>query len=184
MATAKCVNMHNVNASKPSLAHSGLRWLWLALVFLVLDQASKLYVIANFNLYESINVMPMFNLTYVRNEGAAFSFLADSGGWQRWFFTAIAITISGVLLYWLRGLRANEKLMSIAYSLVLSGAIGNLIDRVSYGYVVDFLDVYYDSYRWPAFNIADAAICIGAALIIYDAFTNKTDESKAKETTS
>jgi len=174
--------MHSVpmtdTAAKPSLAQSGLRWLWLALIMLVLDQASKLYVVANFSLYESIAVMPMFNLTYVRNEGAAFSFLSDAGGWQRWFFTAIALTISGVLLYWMRGLHASQKLMSIAYSLVLSGAIGNLIDRVSYGYVVDFLDVYYDSYRWPAFNIADAAICIGAFLIVYDAFTNKENSAK------
>jgi len=174
--------MHSVpmtdTAAKPSLAQSGLRWLWLALIMLVLDQASKLYVVANFSLYESIAVMPMFNLTYVRNEGAAFSFLSDAGGWQRWFFTAIALTISGVLLYWMRGLHASQKLMSIAYSLVLSGAIGNLIDRVSYGYVVDFLDVYYVSYRWPAFNIADAAICIGAFLIVYDAFTNKENSAK------
>lgn len=173
--------MHSVDANtasndltaKPSLAQSGLRWLWLAAILLVLDQVTKLYVAANFNLYESISVMPMFNLTYVRNEGAAFSFLSNAGGWQRWFFTAIALGISGVLIYWLRGLHASQKLMSIAYSLVLSGAIGNLIDRVSYGYVIDFLDFYYDSYRWPAFNVADAAICIGAFLIIYDAFTNK-----------
>jgi len=176
--------MHNDNVAKPSLAQSGLRWLWLAVIFLVLDQASKLYVVANFSLFESINVMPMFNLTYVQNPGAAFSFLSESGGWQRWFFTVIAVGISGVLVYWLRALHATEKLMSIAYSLVLSGAIGNLIDRVSYGYVIDFLDVYYQSYRWPAFNIADAAICIGAVLIIFDAFTSKSGEDKAGETPS
>lgn len=176
--------MHNSTDKKPSLAQSGLRWLWLAFIFLVLDQVTKLYVAANFSLYESINVMPMFNLTYVHNEGAAFSFLSEAGGWQRWFFTIIAVSISGVLLYWLRALHASEKLMSIAYSLVLSGAIGNLIDRVSYGYVIDFLDFYYESYRWPAFNIADAAICIGAVLIIYDAFTNKESDGKAEETSS
>lgn len=175
--------MHNVSSTKPSLAHSGLRWLWLAAIFLVLDQVTKLYVAANFSLYESINVMPMFNLTYVHNEGAAFSFLSEAGGWQRWFFTIIAVTISGILLYWLRALHAHEKLMSIAYSLVLSGAIGNLIDRVSYGYVIDFLDIYYNNYHWPAFNIADAAICVGAVLIIYDAFTTKEGENKAEETT-
>lgn len=176
--------MHNVSSTKPSLAQSGLRWLWLAAIFLVLDQVTKLYVAANFSLYESISVVPMFNLTYVHNEGAAFSFLSEAGGWQRWFFTIIAVSISGILLYWLRALHAHEKLMSIAYSLVLSGAIGNLIDRVSYGYVIDFLDIYYNNYHWPAFNIADAAICVGAVLIIYDAFTTKEGENKAEETTS
>lgn len=167
--------MHSVDANssvKPTLAQSGLRWAWLAVLFLVLDQASKLYVLANFKLYESVAVFDMFNLTYVQNKGAAFSFLSEMGGWQRWFFTSIAVGISALLIYWMRGIHASQKMMSIAYSLVLSGALGNLIDRVSYGYVVDFLDVYYKTYHWPVFNIADVAICVGAGLIILDAFTN------------
>ncbi|PKF54177.1 hypothetical protein CW748_16895 [Alteromonadales bacterium alter-6D02] len=167
--------------TKPQLAQSGLRWLWLTVICLIIDQVTKIYVANNFSLYESIAVIPMFNLTYVHNEGAAFSFLSEAGGWQRWFFTAIAVTISCLLTYWLRALHKTEKLLSIAYALVLSGALGNLIDRVAYGYVIDFLDVYYGNYHWPAFNIADAAICGGAMLIIYDAITNKDDQSSAEE---
>ena len=160
--------------SKPATAaQSGLRWLWLAVIMLIIDQATKWWVITNFKFRESVAVMPMFNLTYARNEGAAFSFLDDAGGWQRWFFTVIAIAISSLLLYWMRGLNKSQKLLSIAYALVLSGAIGNLIDRVLYGYVIDFLDVYYQQYHWPVFNIADSAICIGAVLIIFDAITSK-----------
>jgi signal peptidase II len=158
--------------TKPTTAaQSGLVWLWLTVIFLVLDQVSKYWVSTNFSLYESVAIMPMFNFTYVHNEGAAFSFLSDAGGWQRWFFTVIATSISGLLVYWLRGLNKSEKLLSIAYALVLAGAVGNLIDRVLYGYVIDFLDVYYQQYHWPAFNVADAAICIGAVLIIIEAFT-------------
>lgn len=174
MVMAKFVIMLNQANSKPATAaQSGLRWLWLAVILLVADQVSKWWVTTNFRLYESVAVMPMFNFTYVRNEGAAFSFLSDAGGWQRWFFSAIAFTISGLLLYWLRGLNKSEKLLSVAYALVLSGAIGNLIDRVLYGYVIDFLDVYYQQHHWPAFNVADAAICIGALLIIIEAMTAK-----------
>jgi len=175
-------NSEQGSANKPStkpttLAQSGLVWLWLTLIFLVLDQVTKLWVSANFSLYESIAVMPMFNFTYVLNEGAAFSFLSEAGGWQRWFFTAVAVAISSLLLFWLRGLHKSEKLLSVSYALVLAGAIGNLIDRVAYGYVIDFLDVYYQQYHWPAFNIADVAICIGAGLIIFEAFTT-SDSSK------
>jgi len=161
------------SVSKPTLAQSGLVWLWLALIGLVVDQATKLYVLANFKLHESVNVLPFFNFTYAQNKGAAFSFLSDAGGWQRWFFTIIAVSISGVLIYWLRGIRKSQKVLSVAYTLVLSGALGNLIDRFSYGFVVDFLDVYYKTYHWPIFNVADMAICLGAFLIVLEAFLTK-----------
>jgi len=167
--------------SKPALAQSGLVWLWLAIIGLVADQATKLYVLANFKLYESVNVLPFFDFTYAQNKGAAFSFLSDAGGWQRWFFTIIAVSISGLLIYWLRGLHKSQKSLGIAYSLVLSGAIGNLIDRLSYGFVVDFLHLHYKTFDWPIFNIADVAICIGAFLIILDAFINKDDKELNKE---
>jgi signal peptidase II len=166
--------------NKPALAQSGLIWLWLALIGLVIDQATKLYVLANFKLHESVNVLPFFDFTYVQNKGAAFSFLSSAGGWQRWFFTIIAVSISGLLIYWLRGLHKSQKSLSIAYCLVLSGALGNLIDRLSYGFVVDFLDVYYKTHHWPIFNVADMAICCGAFLIILDAFLNKEDNQKDK----
>lgn len=161
-----------------SWAHSGLRWLWLTLICLVIDQITKVAVSQQFELYQSIALMPSLNLTYVHNEGAAFSFLSDAGGWQRWFFSAIAVGISGLLMVWLRALPATATRLNVAYALVISGAWGNLIDRVAYGYVIDFIDVYVGSYRWPAFNIADAAICIGAALILMDAFQSERETSQ------
>lgn len=164
--------------SKPALAQSGLVWLWLAVLSLVVDQATKLYVLANFKLHESVDLLPFFDFTYAQNKGAAFSFLSDAGGWQRWFFTVIAVSISGVLIYWLRGLHRSQKGLSIAYSLVLSGAIGNLIDRLSYGFVVDFIHVFYKTQSFPIFNVADMAICCGAFLIILDAFLNKEPTEK------
>ncbi len=147
-----------------------LKWLWLSLVALVLDQCSKIAVDSSMQLYQSISVLPYFNLTYVHNTGAAFSFLSEAGGWQRWFFAALAAVISIVLTLWLSRLKKHETLLAIALALVLGGAIGNLIDRLAYGYVIDFLDVYYQSWHWPAFNIADSAISLGVFLMILESF--------------
>ena len=130
------------------------------------------------NLYDSYQILPFFNLTYVRNYGAAFSFLDDAGGWQRWFFTLIAFAVSGVILWWLAQTKQNQRILPVAFSFVLGGAIGNVYDRASYGYVVDFLDVYVNDYHWPAFNVADSAIFIGAALIIIDMLFNKKDNKQ------
>jgi len=147
-----------------------LKWLGLSVFMVVLDQASKLAVIASMDLYESIDLMPFFRLTYVRNTGAAFSFLSEAGGWQRWFFAALAIIISGVLTVWIARLKKNELMLAVSLSLILGGAVGNLIDRLLYGYVIDFLDVYYQTWHWPAFNVADSAICVGVALMILESF--------------
>lgn len=147
-----------------------LKWLWLSLLALVLDQGSKLAVDGFMQLYESIPVMPNFNLTYVHNTGAAFSFLSQAGGWQRWFFAGLAITISIAITVWLAKLQKHEVLLAAALSLVLGGAVGNLIDRLAYGYVIDFLDVYYQDWHWPAFNIADSAITLGVALMLAETF--------------
>lgn len=152
---------------------SGWRWWWLILLVLLCDQVSKQVVIANMQLFDSIDLLPFFNLTYVRNYGAAFSFLSDAGGWQRWFFTLIAVVISIVLAVWLARNQHTEHKLNLALSLVLSGAIGNLIDRSIYGYVIDFLHLYYQNWHYPAFNIADSAICIGAALLVWDSFSSK-----------
>lgn len=146
---------------------------WLMLVVLLLDQISKQVVIANMQLFDSIDLLPFFNLTYVRNYGAAFSFLSDAGGWQRWFFTLIAVVISAVLAVWLARNSKSQLKLNLALSLVLAGAIGNLIDRSVYGYVIDFLHLYYQNWHYPAFNIADSAICIGAALLIWDSFSSE-----------
>lgn len=147
-----------------------LKWLWLSLLAVVLDQASKLAVAASMQLYESIPLIPFFKLTYVHNTGAAFSFLSDAGGWQRWFFAGLAVVISAVIAVWLTRLKQHETLLAVALSLVLGGAVGNLIDRLAYGYVIDFLDVYYESWHWPAFNIADSAITLGVALMLAESF--------------
>ena len=135
-----------------------------------LDQVSKLAIAGSMQLYQSIPVMPFFKLTYVHNTGAAFSFLSEAGGWQRWFFAALALVISGVIAVWLARLKHDETLLAVALSLVLGGAIGNLIDRLVYGYVIDFLDVYYQTWHWPAFNIADSAITIGVILMLMESF--------------
>ena len=132
-----------------------LKWLWLSLLAVILDQGSKLAITSSMQLYQSIEIMPYFNLTYVHNKGAAFSFLSEAGGWQRWFFAGLALIISGVIAVWLSRLKQHETLLAVALSLILGGAIGNLIDRLAYGYVIDFLDVYYQTWHWPAFNIAD-----------------------------
>ena len=147
-----------------------LKWLWLSLLAVILDQASKLAITSSMQLYQSIPVMPFFKLTYVHNTGAAFSFLSEAGGWQRWFFAALALVISGVIAVWLARLKQHETLLAVALSLVLGGAIGNLIDRLVYGYVIDFLDVYYQTWHWPAFNIADSAITLGVILMLVESF--------------
>lgn len=147
-----------------------LKWSWVSLLVLILDQASKLAIDASMQLYESIPLLPYFNLTYAHNTGAAFSFLAKAGGWQRWLFAGLAVVMSGILAVWLARLQKHETLMAIALSMILGGAVGNLIDRVAYGYVIDFLDVYYQQWHWPAFNIADSAICIGVGLMLLESF--------------
>ena len=147
-----------------------LKWLWLSLLAIILDQGSKLAIAGAMQLYESIQIMPFFNLTYVHNTGAAFSFLSEAGGWQRWFFAGLALVISMVIAVWLTRLKKHETLLAVALALVLGGAVGNLIDRLAYGYVVDFLDVYYETWHWPAFNIADSAITLGVILMLAESF--------------
>jgi len=161
-------------------AKSGLVWLWLTLVMLIADQVTKIIISTQMKLYESIELIPVFKITYVHNYGAAFSFLTDAGGWQRWFFSIIAITISALLIWWLKKLPASNKLLGSAYALVLAGALGNLYDRLAYGYVVDFLHVFYKTWNFPVFNIADSAICVGAGLLLIDAFLEEKVKS-AKE---
>ncbi len=157
-------------------SNSGLRWLWLTLIFLTLDQVTKHWVAGSFRLYESISVLPIFSITYVHNLGAAFSFLADQGGWQRWFFTAIAAIACIVFIIWLAKIPKSQTLLSIAVALMLSGAMGNLIDRALFGYVIDFLDFHWSGNHFPAFNVADSMIFIGAALMILESFTAEPND--------
>jgi signal peptidase II len=145
-------------------------WLWLSLAVLAADQATKWLVTRQFELYESVEVNPYLDLTLLHNTGAAFSFLADAGGWQRWFFIALGIVVSVVILFWLRRLPSRgQSWLAIGLSLVMGGALGNVIDRVHYGYVIDFIHVHYEDAYFPAFNVADSAITVGAICLIIDA---------------
>ncbi|HDK38333.1 MAG TPA: lipoprotein signal peptidase [Thiolapillus brandeum] len=141
-------------------------YLLRALLVLVLDQLSKRWVLAVFEPYEVLPLLPACNLTLVFNEGAAFSFLSDAGGWQRWFFIGLTSLISLGLFVWLMRLRQHERLTAISLAMILGGALGNLIDRVRLGKVVDFLDFYWQQWHWPAFNLADSAITVGVALML------------------
>lgn len=149
-------------------------WGWLALgaVVIVLDQLTKQWVSQSLAFGEMIAVMPSFNLVLAHNAGAAFSFLAGAGGWQRGFFIGIAVVAATVIVLLLRR-HHREKLFSLALALILGGALGNLIDRILLGHVVDFLDFYVQGYHWPAFNVADMAITGGAGLLIWDSLRKR-----------
>lgn len=141
-------------------------WYGLAAFVIAADQASKAAIIAAFQLGEGIALTGFFNLVFVFNRGAAFSFLATAGGWQRWFFAALALGVSAYIVSLLRK-HAEQKLMCTALAMVMGGAIGNVIDRFIHGAVVDFLDVHVAGWHWPAFNVADSAICIGVVLLLW-----------------
>ena len=144
-----------------------LPWLGLALLILIADQFTKVLILGYYRLGDATYVTSFFNVVRVHNAGAAFSFLADAGGWQRWFFTAIGIAAT-IFIVWMLKSHAGQKLFSFALACILGGAVGNVIDRTLYGYVVDFLDFHVALWHFPAFNIADSAISIGAVCLILD----------------
>lgn len=148
------------------------KWLWLAALVFAVDQITKWAVFLGMEYHTMIPVLPFFSIVHVHNTGAAFSFLADAGGWQRWFFLGIGVIASAFILHMLRKHR-DEALMSISLALILGGALGNVFDRVWHGFVVDFLYFYYQSYAFPAFNVADSAITVGAGLLIWDSLRRK-----------
>lgn len=154
-----------------------LKWLWLAVAVIAIDLGTKAMATAMLTYGQPVPVVPLFNLTLLHNTGAAFSFLADAAGWQRWFFVALAVVVSVVLVYWLKGLKRHETWTAIAIALILGGAIGNVYDRVVHGYVVDFLHFYWQDWHFPAFNLADTAITIGAGVMILDMFRKPDDEA-------
>lgn len=168
----------------PNWREGGVRWLWLTAACLLLDQVTKIWVAGQFQLYDSVSLLPHLNLTYVHNQGAAFSFLSEAGGWQRWLFSLIAVTVSLILVVMLVKNPRQQRLLNAAYALVIGGAIGNLIDRLSYGYVIDFIDFYINNWHWPAFNVADVAICIGAGLLILDSFTGSSQTDSSEQSNS
>lgn len=145
----------------------------MSAMVLILDQCSKLVADSLLQFNQPVVLLPFLALNKVYNSGAAFSFLSDASGWQRWFFVGLTLLVSLVLVVWLRRLPAGQPRLALALSLVLGGALGNLIDRVMYGYVIDFIDLYYGTWHWPVFNLADSAITLGAALLVLDTLMSR-----------
>ena len=154
----------------PDAARSWTRWLLVTAAVVALDLATKAWVSAAFTPGETREMTSFFNLVLMYNTGAAFSFLANAGGWQRWFFTLVTIVISAVIVYMLRRERGG-RIVALALALVLGGALGNLHDRLTLGHVVDFIQLHAAGYYWPAFNVADSAITVGVGLLIWDSLT-------------
>lgn len=158
------------------------RWLWLSLIVLLLDQATKWLVLGGLEPFEVIEVVPNVNLTLMFNTGAAFSLLADAGGWQRWLFAVFALGVSAALVVWLLRLKSGERTLALALALIIGGAAGNLIDRVLLGHVVDFIQVYLPFIPlpmfnpWPAFNLADSAINVGVVLLLVSTLFAKGEQ--------
>ena len=154
---------------RQSLKMTGLYWLWITPMIMVIDRVSKMMAQSHLFPYEPQSVLPFFNLTLAFNKGAAFSFLNSQSGWQVWFFGLLALGVSTGLLLWMKNIKAKQRWLSIALALIVGGALGNLWDRVSYGHVIDFLDFHLATWHWPVFNIADSAICMGALMLLVEA---------------
>jgi signal peptidase II len=160
-----------MSSTTPPAAASGLRWLPLTAVVIALDQASKLWVSHHFFILERVRLLPVLDIILTYNPGAAFSMLAQASGWQRWVFVGLALAVSAVLLVWMRRLAAaTQGLIACGLALIVAGALGNLIDRVRLGHVIDFIWAHWGEHYFPAFNVADSAITIGAALLLLDAW--------------
>jgi signal peptidase II len=154
-------------AAQPPAVPAAVRWLWLSVVVIVLDQATKAWIIAHLELYQTMLLAPFLEIMRTHNTGAAFSFLANATGWQRWMFIGLGLAVSIAVPWWLR--KENpHALIAVALSLIVGGAIGNVIDRVWHGHVIDFIHFHYLSFEFPAFNIADSSITCGAILILLD----------------
>ena len=172
-----------------------LKWLWLSAAVILLDQVSKTLASQWLELYQSAEFIPFLQFTLLHNKGAAFSFLSSAGGWQRWLFSLLALVVSGIIIAWLRRLPAQERLQAVGLALILGGALGNVIDRIVLGYVVDFLDFYYPAQQclplfskvmtpvaqchWPAFNIADSSIFVGVVVLIIDSIRSSLKRHSA-----
>ena len=174
-----------------------MKWLWLSAFVVLLDQVSKHLASQLLELYQSAEFIPLLQFTLLHNKGAAFSFLSSAGGWQRWFFSLLALVVSFIIVAWLRRLPPQEKWQAAGLALILGGALGNVIDRIMLGYVVDFIDFYYPAEQclplfskvvtsgaechWPAFNIADSAIFIGVVLLIVDGLRSSIKHHQQQE---
>lgn len=156
--------------NEPRSHRPNLGWLLVTLAVIGLDQYTKRLITTRFELFDRLPVVPYFDLVRLHNTGAAFSFLANASGWQNWFFTGVAVAVSAIILWWFFRQPGDRVVVPLGLVLVLGGAIGNLIDRLQYGYVVDFFLFYYGRWSFPAFNIADAAITLGVSLLLIDGF--------------
>jgi len=175
MSEAGTVSSSSVPAS------SGWLWLPLSVLVVILDQVTKLLVLQRFELYERLELLPVLDFTLMYNTGAAFSFLADADGWQRWFFAALALVVGVVIVVWMRKLHARlQWMLSMSLALILGGAIGNVLDRIRLGHVVDFIHAHWKDAYFPAFNIADSAITIGAILLLLDAWRDGRRSKEAR----
>lgn len=145
-----------------------LKWLWVTVLVIVLDMVTKSLASSHLVLHQPLAIFPGFNLTLMHNTGAAFSFLSDASGWQRWFFTLIALAVSSGIIVWMKRLSTTQVWLAVALGMILGGALGNVYDRMTLGYVVDFIEVYYKHWYWPAFNVADSAISVGAVILVID----------------
>jgi|TARA_B110000008_G_scaffold166043_1_gene166181 signal peptidase II len=163
---------------------SPMIWLWLAVLTVILDQVTKVAAEQLLTFAQPVYLLPVLDFTLLYNKGAAFSFLADQSGWQRWFFTAVSVGVSVMLIVWIKRLPRGAVWLPIALALILGGAIGNLIDRVIYGHVVDFISVHWNNKYFPAFNIADSAITLGAIMMALDVIREIKDERAAKAESS
>ncbi|MEM9386123.1 MAG: signal peptidase II [Pseudomonadota bacterium] len=153
-------------------------WLWLSALVIVLDQLTKRYIVQHFEYAQNVVVNDYFNITRLHNTGAAFSFLADASGWQHWLFVGLGLAVSIGIVIWLRLLK-GRRILSAALALMLGGALGNVIDRVQFGHVIDFIHVHYQEHFFPAFNVADSALTLGAILLIIDGFFSRSAEEAA-----
>ena len=149
-------------------ARGSLKFLWLSGLIVLLDQLTKQLIEHQLALFQSITVLPVLEITRMHNTGAAFSFLANAAGWQRWLFTALAVGVSTGLALWLRRIDPRARVLASAVALILGGALGNVIDRIRLGHVIDFIYAHWGSHYFPAFNVADSAICVGAGLLMLD----------------
>jgi signal peptidase II len=167
--------MNQINSALDRLARRThpAAWLWLSVTIIAADQATKFLATRFLDLYERVVVLPVLDFTLLHNTGAAFSMLANASGWQRGFFITLGLIVSAVLVGWLWRIPRGERLLPIALSLIIGGAVGNVIDRVLHGYVIDFIHAHWGDAYFPAFNIADSAITVGAALLMLDAFREK-----------
>jgi len=170
----RCPSDRKIDLSTPQEINSAngrfIAWMVVAMVIVIADQATKWAIIEWVPLYDRVPINGFINLTHQKNTGAAFSFLADAGGWQRWFFVVLATAVSAVIAVWIWRIRKEGQLiLSIGLAFVLGGAVGNLIDRVRLGHVTDFIQVWFGSWAFPSFNVADAGISVGAALLVIDA---------------